>query len=372
MRIRAAGIILPLVLLAGCAKTATDKQTSLLMGTVVDITVQHEDPAIARKIINEAFAEGIRLQNLLSIYEKNSEVSIINRKAGIEEVKVSGEVFSLIEDAHSYSELTGGAFDITVGPLLELWGFTPLVRETGVTPSDGGKHRRKMPDKVTPQLLVETHPHLLPPPSRGRIKVGDESLSPPVNEALPNKSELEKTLSLVDYRDVRLDRSKSTVKLEKPGMKIDIGAIAKGYMVDKMVAVLRTGGIRRALVNAGGDMYALAAPLGKKAWRVGIQDPHSSNSVIEVIEISNEAVATSGDYEKFFVIDGKRFSHIIDPGTGYPASGLVSVTVIARTATEADALSTALFVMGEKEGRELIKEMSNVRAIFFGGSSLAF
>ena len=317
------------LLLAGCTtpKTATIKQTSLLMGTVVEITVQHEDPAIARKIINQAFAEGTRLQNLLSIYEKNSEISLINRKAGIEEVKASEEVFSLIEDALRYSELTGGAFDITVGPLLELWGFTPLVRETGVTPLDGGKkstNRREMPDK----------------------------------------SELEKALSLVDYRDVRLDRSKSTVKLEKPGMKIDLGAIAKGYVVDQMVAVLRTGGIRRALVNAGGDMYALAAPLEKKAWRVGIRNPRSSNAVREVIGISSEAVATSGDYEKFFVIDGKRFSHIIDPRTGYSASGLASVTVIARTATEADALSTALFVMGETKGRELIKEMSGVQAIF--------
>ncbi len=317
--------LLPLLvalLLAGCAapKTAMVKQTSLLMGTVVEITVHHEDPATARKIINEAFAEGTRLQNLLSIYDKNSEISIINRKAGIEEVKVSGEVFSLIEDALSYSELTGGAFDITVGPLLELWGFTPLDAE-----KKAASRQRQMPDK----------------------------------------SAMEKTLSLVGYRDVHLDRSRNTVKLAKRGMKIDLGAIAKGYVVDQMAAVLRAGGIRNALVNAGGDMCALAAPLGKKAWRVGIQDPHSSNSVIDVIGISNEAVATSGDYEKFFVINGKRFSHIIDPGTGYPASGLVSVTVIARTAMEADALSTALFVMGEEKGRELIKEMSGVRAIFF-------
>jgi thiamine biosynthesis lipoprotein len=340
-------MILAAILLAGCAvpNTATVKQTSLLMGTVVEITVQHENPAIARKIINEAFAEGTRLQNLLSIYEKNSEVSMINRKAGIEEVKVSEEVFSLIEDAHSYSELTGGAFDITVGPLLELWGFTP---------SDAWKKSTR----GSSQNRIDNLPEAI--------------LERDKERRMPDKSKLEKALSLVDYRDVRLSRSKSTVKLAKQGMKIDMGAIAKGYIVDRMVTVLEAGGIRRTLVNAGGDMYALAAPLGQKSWRVGIRDPRRSNAVIEVIEISNEAAATSGDYEKFFVIDGKRFSHIIDPRTGYPASGLASVTVIAKTAAEADALSTALFVMGEKEGRKLIKKMSGVRAIFlFRESSLA-
>ena len=187
---------------------------------------------------------------------------------------------------------------------------------------------------------------------------------------VPDKTEIEKILSLVDYRNVDIVREKTgtVVKLLKPGMKIDLGAIAKGYVVDRMAAVLKSGGITRAIVNAGGDIYALGNPAGKSGWEIGIRDPRNYNGIIDVIKVKNKAVATSGDYEKFFFKNGKRYSHIIDPRSGMPAGGLVSVTVIAETSLEADALATTLFVLGKEQGEKLIGKLENVEAFFKEGT----
>ena len=306
------------VYLSGCGRVRSVKESSLLMGTVVEITVQHKDPTVARKAIQHAFDEGKRTENLLSIYKKDSEISMINLKAGLEEVKVSRDSLYVIEKALAYSELSDGAFDITVGPLIELWGFR-----------------------------------------NGEMKV-------------PDKTEIEKTLALVNYRNVSINREKSTVKLEKPGMKLDLGGIAKGCAVDRMIGVLKSDGIKEAIVNAGGDIYALGNPAGKSGWEIGIRSPRNDSdmidvlidTIIDVIKVKNSAIATSGDYEKFFFEGGKRYSHIIDPRTGVPASGVTSVTVTAETATEADALATTLFVLGEEEGKKLIKQLENVEAFF--------
>ena len=302
------------VFLSSCGRVRSVNESSLLMGTVVEITVQHKDPAVAKKVIQHAFDEGRRIENLLSIYKKESEISMVNLKAGLEEVKVSGDSLYLIEKALYYSELSDGAFDITVGPLIELWGF-------------GGGEKR-----------------------------------------VPEKTQIEKALPLVNYRNVSINREKSTVKLEKPGMKIDLGGIAKGYAVDRMIGILKRDGIKEAIVNAGGDIYALGNPAGKSGWHIGIRNPRNDSdtidAVIDVIKVENKAIATSGDYEKFFFEGGKRYSHIIDPRTGVPASGVTSVTVTAETATEADALATTLFVLGEEEGKKLIKQLENVEAFF--------
>jgi thiamine biosynthesis lipoprotein len=281
------------------------------MGTVFEITVQHKNPAAARKIIQEALLEGERIENLLSVYKKASEVSIINLKAGVEEVKVSEDCLYVIEEALSYSKLSNGAFDITVGPLIELWGFNSEEKK------------------------------------------------------VPYKTEIKKTLPLVNYKNVRINREKSTVKLKKRGMKIDLGGIAKGYAVDRMAAILKNGGIKRAIVNAGGDVYALGNPARKSGWEIGIRNPRNHESIVDVIRLSNKAAATSGDYEKFFTKGGRRYSHIIDPRIGAPASsGVMSITVIAPSALEADALATTLFVLGEKAGKELIGQLEDVEAFF--------
>lgn len=299
------------LLVVGCEKTEGIKESAFLMGTIVEITVQHEDPAAAKKVIEDAFSDGERIEGLMSVYQKESEISMINRKAGSEGVKVSQDTLSVIEHALGYSELSDGAFDITAGPLLELWGFS------------GGEKK------------------------------------------VPEEREVEKMLPLVNWRDLSVESHKSTVKLEKKGMKIDLGGIAKGFVVDRMVAVLKEGGIKRALVNAGGDLYALGSPRGEKAWTVGIRDPVNREVVREVVNVRDRAVATSGGYEKYFISGGRRFSHIIDPRTGYPASGLLSVTVIAKTTMESDALATALFVLGEEQGKKLVRRLDGVEAIFF-------
>ncbi len=299
------------ILLSSCGKVTSIKESSLLMGTVVEITIQHKDPAAARKVIQEAFYEGERIENLLSIYKKESEVSMINLKAGVEEVKVSRDCLYVIEEALSYSELSDGAFDITVGPLIELWGF-----------------------------------------DRGGKKV-------------PNKTEIKKALRLLNYKNISINREKSTVKLKKRGMKIDLGGIAKGYAVDRMAAILKNGGIKKAIVNAGGDIYALGNPAGKSGWEIGIRNPRDHEGIVDVIKVKNKAIATSGDYEKFFTKGSRRCSHIIDPRTGEPASDVMSVTVIAPNALEADALATTLFVLGKKAGDELIRQLENVEVFFF-------
>ncbi|MCK4822143.1 FAD:protein FMN transferase [bacterium] len=298
------------VYLSGCGRVRSVNESSLLMGTVAEITVQHKDPTVARKVIQHAFDEGKRIENLLSIYKKESEISMVNLKAGLEEVKVSEDSLYVIEKALYYSELSDGVFDITVGPLIELWGFR-----------------------------------------NGEKKV-------------PDKTEIEKILALVNYKNLSINREKSTVKLEKPGMQIDLGGIAKGYAVDSMIGVLKRGGIKEAIVNAGGDIYALGNPAGKSRWHIGIRNPRNHSGIEDVIELKNSAIVTSGDYEKFFFEGGKRYSHIIDPRTGVPASAIRSVTVTAPTATEADALATALFVLGEEEGKKLIKQLENVEAFF--------
>lgn len=300
------------IIVSGCGKTSTVKESSFMMGTIVEITVEDKDTAKARHVIRQSIHEGKRIASLMSVYDKNSEVSEINREAGIKGVKVSGDVSRVIEKALHYGKLSGGAFDITVEPLIELWGF------------DKGEKR------------------------------------------IPGKAEIERVLPLIDYRKVVINRHEKTVKLKEKGMKINLGAIAKGYIVDRMVSFLKEKGIKTLLVNAGGDIYASGSPSGRTSWKIGMRDPRNFQGVKEIIDIRDMGVATSGDYEKYFLMNGKRYSHIIDPETGYPASGVISVTVIAETAVEADALATALFVMGKEKGMELA-DSQGVKALFVTG-----
>ena len=295
---------------SGCETATTVKESSFMMGTVVEITVEHKDTAKARRIIGQAIHEGKRIEKLLDVYDENSEVSKINHRAGIEGVKVSDDVCQVIEKALYYGKLSGGAFDITIEPLLELWGF--------------GKGEKR----------------------------------------IPGKEEIERVLPLIDYRKVAVNRQGKTVKLIEKGMKINLGAIAKGYIVDRMVSFMKENGIEMALVNAGGDIYASGSPKGTTSWKIGVRNPRNSQGVKEIISIRDRGIATSGDYEKYFLMNGKRYSHIIDPRTGYPASGVISVTVIAETAQAADALATALFVLGERRGKELADSLEGVEAVF--------
>ncbi len=294
--------------LAASAQLQSAKQSRLLLGTVVDVQIWGPSQKISAAL-EEGFAECERIEALLSVYRQESELSQINR-AGGGEVKVSGEVFNLIELSVRYGDYSNGAFDVTVGPLMKLWGF----------------------------FRKEGH--------------------------FPDEEELKRVRSLVDYRGICLDKKKSAVRLRKKGMELDLGGIAKGYAVDCMVRVLKKKGAQSGLVNAGGDIYAFGSRPGGRAWRVGIRHPRDKDSLLEAIQLRDEAAATSGDYENFFFIGKRRFSHIIDPRSGRPAQPALSVTVVAGSATEADFLSTALFVLGQTKGKKLLERFPGSRAAF--------
>lgn len=279
------------------AKPMVYQEKRVMMGTFVEIISPEK---IAAKI---AFAEIQRIENLLSKYNPNSEISRLN-KAG--ELSVSGDTAYILRRAKEFWLKSAGAFDITVGPLLDLWGFT---------------------DK------------------KFRI---------------PERTEINKALKLVGMEKIVFVEDDHMVKFSLPGVKIDLGAIAKGYAIDCAVKKLKEGNIKNCLINAGGDIYCLGTKLGKP-WEVAIQDPRE-NDLIGYLELKDQAVATSGDYAQYFTRKNKRYSHIFNPRTGFPVhSGVISVTVIAPDALTADALATAIFVLGEQKGLELAKRFAGVK-----------
>jgi thiamine biosynthesis lipoprotein len=249
------------------------------------------------------FTEIKKIEELVSKYNPNSEIFRLNRMG---ESEVSPDTFYLLQKAREFWQVSDGAFDVTVGPLMDLWGFT---------------------DK---------------------------------NYQVPDDKDIKKTLGLVGFDKISFDNSKNMVKFNISGMKIDLGGIAKGYAVDKAVNKLIAEGIRSCLINAGGQIFCLGDKFGKP-WRVMIKNPSSQAASNYLLEVKNMAVATSGDYEQFFVKDNKRYSHIINPKTGYPVdNNIVSVTVIAHDGVTCDALSTSIFVLGKEKGEELAKRFPDV------------
>lgn len=297
-------------LLTGCSspKERSFPRTRLLMGTKVTITVRDVPEGKAYKAINHAFQEMERIESLFSTYKEDSEISRINREAGEKVIPANPEVIMLIGKSLHFSSLSGGAFDITVRPLMQLWGFT-----------------RK----------------------EGRI---------------PSREELERTLPLVNYKNILLDGKENRIGFSREGVEIDLGGIAKGYAVDKAVEVLRKEGINSALVNAGGDLFALGS-FKKRPWRVGIRDPRQREEIMGILEVEDRGVATSGNYERYFIHKGKRYSHLINPWSGLPVEGIEGVTIIAPNTTTADALATAVFVLGPQKGIKLIDELKGVEGL---------
>lgn len=277
--------------------------TRQAMGTTVsiEITSQGNNPDAA---ISAAFFEIGRIEGLMSTYRPESEISLLNREGRLE--NASPDMIYLIERSRYYSNISGGAFDITIKPILDLW-----------------KHR--------------------------------------LNEGTrPNESEINTTLSLVNFKNITLENE--SVYFTHKGMAITLDGIAKGYAVDRAVEVLKDQGFKSGFINAGGDgMYFGNKPDGS-TWRVGLRNPDNKSQAIAVMDISNMAVATSGNYERYFN-ESARQSHISDPRTGYSSEGLLSATVIAASATEADALATAVFVLGPVEGMELIENTENTECL---------
>jgi thiamine biosynthesis lipoprotein len=273
-----------------------------LMGTIADITAVAPSEAIAQEAITAGFHEIRRLEQLLSTWIETSELSRINAAAGRVPVAVSSETFELLARAVEIGALTGGAFDITVGPAVRLWKVTEADR-------------------------------------------------------IPTMMELSIAAQYVDYRLLRLDREQRTAFLEKLGMQIDVGGIGKGYAAEHAAAVMREAGAVGGLIGIAGDFRIFGRRADGTAWPVGIQHPRRSESILATLESNDEAISTSGDYERFFFKDGIRYHHILDPRTLSPARLCQSVTIVAPDATTADGLATGVFVMGPEKGLALVERL---------------
>ena len=297
----------------GLSEVKLLKQTRMIMGTFAEVTVYSNDEKTAGKAIEGALDEMGRMDRIMSNYKKDSELSRLNRNAVKAPVPCGAELLDVIEKSQYYSELSDGAFDITISPFVALWGF---FDEKGHIP--------------------------------------------------PNK-EIDRLLPAVSYKNIVISKSvdpkkPSTVFLKNTQTQIDLGAIGKGYAVDKALEIIKKFGIDNACVNLGGNIYVLGASAGKNTWKIGVQHPRNKDEILGYLELKNEATATSGDYERFFEIKGKRYSHIINPKTGMPVNGIIAVTIVAPTGTEVDALSTSAFVLGPEKGLKLIRKIPNADA----------
>ena len=279
------------------------------MGSRFDITVVAKDSAEANQYIENAISEISRIENLISSWKENSQTSEINRNAGVKPVKVSEELFMLIQRSIRISEITDGAFDISYASMDKIWKF------------DGSMTQ------------------------------------------MPSEEEIENSIRKVGYKKIILDAENSTVYLSEEGMKIGFGAIGKGYAADKAKDLLISQGVVAGIINASGDMNTWGKQPSGEDWKVAITNPFDKNKAFALLPIKNSAVVTSGDYERFVNFNDTRYSHIIDPRTGYPATGIISATVFAPKAELADALATSVFVMGIETGLNRINQLPGIECI---------
>jgi thiamine biosynthesis lipoprotein len=282
------------------------------MGTEFTVAAYGRDAKHLDEVANEVFREIDRLDAQMSNYKPESEISALNRAAARGAVIVEPALFALIQDSLRCSRETDGAFDITVGPLMQAWGFF-----------------------------------------RGQGRV-------------PSRAELAKVLERVGYRHVRLDTERREVRFDHPGVELDLGGIAKGYAVDRAVEILRENGVTAALVSSGtSSLYALGAPPGERGWRVNVRDPFEAGEAADVVWLKNYSLSASGNYEKFFTLGGRTYAHIMDPRTGRPVEDMLASAVLAPSATESDALSTAFFVLGPQASRKYLSTHPDLAAIFY-------
>src|SRR3972149_3192445 len=287
-------------------------ETRLLMGTVVEVIVIADNESVARKSIAEAFSAMERVDRLMSNFKEDSDISRINKGAGSKAVAVDSDVVEVIKKSIYYSEISDGAFDITIGGVEELYKFE----------------------------------------DKGRM---------------PEKGKFKNSVSLVGYKNIIINGN--TVRLIKKGMKLDLGGIAAGYAVDKGIDAIKKWGINNALINAGGDIRVTGESENGK-WKIGILHPREENKLINTLTLKDISVTTSGDYRKYFISGGKRYHHILNPSTGLPTEGVQSVTIIAPFAVDADALATAVFVMGKKNGMKLVEKLKDIEGIIIDSDGL--
>jgi len=289
------------------------KSDQFLMDTIVSIKVYGKDSGKLREAVTEAFAEMRRIAELSDHFPQPgttafdmSDVCRINSNAGIRPVSVNKDVMEMLTLSKKYHAASEGAFDITIGPVMELWRF-------------------------------------------------DRN-----NTTIPLKTSINSRLALVNCQDLFLDVTKQTAFLQKSGMKLDLGAVAKGYATEAALQVLKRHGIRKALIDAGGNIRVLGTNIREAPWRIGIKDPRNLNGLVAVLSLVDTSAVTSGDYFRYFESEGKRWHHILNPRTGYPANESMSVTVITKNAGLADILSTVFFVLSPDKALALADQMDGV------------
>lgn len=289
------------------------------MGNRFEISVVSEDENWANERIENAILEISRIEQLLSTFKPDSQTNLINDNAGIKPLRVDKEVFELIQRSLKISNLTQGAFDITYGSIDKtLWNF-----DTKMT---------SLPDATTAKNMVK----------------------------------------LIDYQKVTLNQNEQTVFLQDEGMRIGFGGIGKGYAAEMAKQLMIREGVKGGVVNASGDLTTWGNQPDGKQWTIGIADPNHKNKTFSSLNISNMAVATSGDYEKFVMIGGRRYSHTINPKTGLPVTGIKSVTIIAPNAELADSLATPVTVMGVKVGLDLINQLKGIACVIIDDNNKMF
>lgn len=299
-----------IVHLAARAEGELYRKTIVSMGTFVTISMSEKDAHECLPAINQALAEFRTVETLMSTFDPGSEIASVNRCAGERSVRVDARICEVVDAAKQMAARSDGLFDLTVLPLLKAYGFR------------------------------------------------DES------PRVPDPGELAEARSRVDYRRVFVDRRACEVGIESRHTSIDLGGIAKGYAVDRAVDILRSNGVRNAVIDAGGDILAMGAPAETDGWEIGIQHPLHVDRLAARIRLRDQAIATSGNYERHVSVGMARYGHILDPRTGYPSETMLSASVIAPTALEADALSTMAFLLGRNRSIGLITEPEGARGVF--------
>lgn len=285
------------------------KKKLSMLGSPFEITVVANDTLIANEYIAFAVAEVKRVENQISDWIPTTPISLVNQSAGIKPIKVPIEVFELVERSIKISELTSGAFDISYASMDKIWKFD------------------------------------------GSMKI------------MPTDDAIKKSVSKIDYKNIILDKNEETIFLKNEGMKLGLGGIGQGYIADKVHELLLSKGCASGIVNVSGDIKAWGKQINGKPWTVAIVNPLNKNKVFATFPLEDNAVETSGSYEKYVTFNGIRYSHIIDPRTGYPAMGVVSVSVFAKKTEIADALATGIFVLGVNVGLDLVNQLKGIECI---------
>ena len=286
------------------------KRVLRLMGNRFELSVVSNDELTAQKAIDKAIEEISRIERMLTTFRSDSLTNEINQNAGIQPVKVNLEFFELVKRSIKISELTQGAFDLSYGSIdKSLWNFDVTMK------------------------------------------------------SLPDIETARRSVGLINYQNIKLDAAKCTVFLAEKGMRIGFGGIGKGYAADRAKIVLQKCGIHSGIVNAAGDLITWGQQPNEKAWTIAIADPDQSYKPFSTLNISDMAIATSGNYEKYAIINGKKYSHTIDPKTGFPVTGLKSVSILCSSAELADAMATPVMVMGVKVGLDLINQLQHISCI---------